>query len=134
MEWNRVHFREIFIAGLPTLTSGSLLVPKWATIKSTAVFTAFTNPNIEENRKKRDYCYLFNHHQQQQQHLLSALKRPFLNLPPRCRAPAQTTSPLFCVRSTEMWDCEEEEQEDEDDVEASGERQNSSGGFSVREK
>lgn len=33
-----------------------------------------------------------------------------------------------------MWDCEEDEQDDEVDVEASGERQNSSGGFSVREK
>lgn len=41
-----------------------------------------------------------------------------------------TRSPLFCVRSTEM--CEEEQEEEE--VEASGERQNSSGGFSVREK
>lgn len=36
------------------------------------------------------------------------------------------TVPLFCVRSTARWDCEEEE--------ASGDRQNSSGGFSVREK
>lgn len=56
VEENQVNFREI--TSLPTLTSGSLLVPKWATIKSTAVFTAFTNPDREKNRKKRDYCYL----------------------------------------------------------------------------
>ena len=46
---------------------------------------------------------------------------------------AATFSPLFCVRSTEMCDCEDEEQE-EDEVDASGDRQNSSGGLSVREK
>lgn len=40
--------------------------------------------------------------------------------------------PLFCVRSTDMWDLVE--QLEEEDVEALGERQNSSGGFSVREK
>lgn len=43
-----------------------------------------------------------------------------------------THSPLFLVRSTEMWECEEEPEEEED--EASGERQNSSGGLSVMEK
>lgn len=65
----------------------------------------------------------------------STPSRGLLNQPPGAGgAKAQTTAPLFAVRSTEMWDCEDEKQEDEVDVEASGERQNSSGGFSVREK
>lgn len=61
VEKNQMTFREI--TGLPTLTSGSLLVPKWATIKSTAVFTAFTKPDREKNGKKRGYYYLLNYKQ-----------------------------------------------------------------------
>lgn len=44
----------------------------------------------------------------------------------------QEASPLFWVRSTDMWDFDE--QLEDEDVDTLGDRQNSSGGFSDREK